>query len=133
MDIHALNSESKHFSKILLTEDDDDDFYFFNLAISSFDNSIELLRTANGIMLSSLLETSMPIDVIFLDVNLPYQNGIKSLQEIRENPIHKGTRVVMYTTSSFSKDVEACYNYGANFYLIKPCSFETGVAFTQPF
>lgn len=119
--------EPKASFKIILTEDDEDDFYFFNLAISSLPGSFELLRTSNGIMLSSLLQSPIQFDAIFLDINMPYKNGIECLKEIRSNRSYDSTRVVMYSTSRYPKDIETCYMNGANFYLIKPSTFAFAV------
>jgi hypothetical protein len=49
---------------VLLVEDDEDDFYIFNMAVSSLKGSFQLLRTSNGIMFSSLIQTSIVPDVL---------------------------------------------------------------------
>jgi CheY-like chemotaxis protein len=106
--------------KILLVEDDEDDFYFFNLAISSPGGSYELLRTSNGVMFSSLIQTAMDIDVIFLDINMPYKNGLACLKEIRSMEGYNSLKVVMYSTFDNVKEIDRCYSMDADFYLVKP-------------
>lgn len=105
---------------ILLVEDDEDDFYFFNMAISTLEGSFKLLRTSNGIMFCSLIQTPIVPDVIFLDIDMPYKNGISCLKEIRSNFAFNEIRVVIYSTANQKSEVDICYDLGANFYLIKP-------------
>lgn len=108
---------------ILMAEDDDDDFNLFNAALLSLYSSVNVLRTENGIMLTSLLETSLKPDVIFLDINLPFKSGFICLQEIRNNVATSDIKVVMYSTSNNEADVYKSYQLGANFYLVKPYTY----------
>ncbi len=110
--------------KILLAEDDDDDFNLFNSAISYLSNSVEVLRTKNGIMLSSLIQTDLRPDLIILDINMPFKSGILSLQEIKKNHRFDTIKVIMFSTSANIKDIENCYNNGADFYLVKPMTYK---------
>ncbi|WP_207494970.1 response regulator [Aridibaculum aurantiacum] len=108
--------------KILLAEDDEDDYMFFQSAIAGVSTSIKLLRTSDGIMLSSLLESSIEPDLIFLDINMPYKNGITCLKEIREQEQFKHVMVVMYSTTKQKNFIDESYSAGADFYLPKPSS-----------
>lgn len=123
--IHSYIHEraTVRINNILLAEDDDDDFYIFNCAVSSLIKSVHILRTANGVMLSSILQSQIHQDVIFLDINMPYKNGITCLKEIRSNPTFDNTRVIIYTTANHTREIELCYTLGATFYVIKPMSF----------
>ncbi len=121
--IYANGLPGKNIKKILLAEDDDDDFNMFYTAILSLDGAVDILRTENGIMLSSLLETSLRPDVIFLDINLPYKNGLMCLKEIKNNPELSSIQVIMYSTSNNVKDVDKSYELGAAFYLVKQTSY----------
>ena len=111
----------------MLAEDDEDDFYLYNLIFSVLPGFFQVLRTTNGIMLSSLIQSPVQLDAIFLDLNMPYKNGISCLKEIRNTPAFNSTRVIIYTTSNSVKDIDTCYSNGADFYLIKPSNYEAGV------
>jgi len=117
------SSDSKRVHRVLVAEDDEDDFSIFNLAISSVPGSFEILHTTDGVMFSSLIQSAMKTDVIFLDINMPYKDGFSCLKEIRNSPDYKLTRVVMYSTSSNINDIERSFDLGANFYLVKPTNF----------
>ena len=112
-----------HIRNVLLAEDDDDDFNLLNAAILSINASIEILRTKNGVMFSSLLETSLKPDIIILDLNMPFKNGISCLEEIKSRKQYENTTVIIYSTSGTTKDIEASYQFGASFYLIKPTTY----------
>jgi DNA-binding NarL/FixJ family response regulator len=74
-------------------------------------------------MFSSLIQTSIDPDVIFLDINMPYKNGMACLKEIRSMEDYNSIKVVMYSTSGNVKEIDRCYSMGADFYLIKPSSY----------
>jgi CheY-like chemotaxis protein len=110
---------------ILVAEDDEDDFYCFNMAISSLSGLFQLLHTSDGIRFSSLIQTAVNPDVIFLDINLPYKNGISCLKELRSKEDYDSVKIVMYSTSCSSREIDSCYSLGADFFLVKPSSFSS--------
>ncbi len=112
-------SNTPDIRRIVIAEDDDDDFYFLNSAILSLSNSVEILRTKNAIMLSSLMEASVNPDLLILDINMPLKSGVTYLRQLKENPRYISVRVVMYSTSSNQSEIKACYESGALFYIIK--------------
>jgi two-component system response regulator len=62
--------------------------------------------------------------LVLLDLNMPGIDGRKTLQIIKGNESLKRIPVIILTTSADEKDVEACYQMGANTYVQKPVSFE---------
>ncbi|SKA82663.1 Response regulator receiver domain-containing protein [Prosthecobacter debontii] len=61
--------------------------------------------------------------VIVLDLNLPGLNGKVVLQAVRQHPRLKRTPVVIFSTSSNPKDIEWCYEHGANSYHVKQTDY----------
>ncbi len=59
-------------------------------------------------------------DLILLDLNLPGTDGREVLEEIKKDPKLKTIPVIVLTTSSDDKDIEKCYQAGANSYITKP-------------
>lgn len=62
--------------------------------------------------------------VILLDINMPKVNGLEVLQALKAHPALRVIPVVMLTTSSANRDVQAAYQYGANSYIVKPVDFD---------
>ena len=58
--------------------------------------------------------------VILLDLNLPGTDGRELLAEIKNDNVLKHIPVIVLTTSTDERDVEACYRAGANSYMQKP-------------
>lgn len=62
--------------------------------------------------------------LILLDLNMPGLDGRKTLQLIKEDAGLKKLPVIILTTSADERDVDVCYQMGANTYIQKPVSFE---------
>ena len=62
--------------------------------------------------------------VILLDLNLPGTDGRAVLTEIKANPSLKQIPVIVLTTSSDQRDVNACYRAGASSYIQKPVDLD---------
>ena len=61
--------------------------------------------------------------ILFLDLNMPYKNGLDCLREIRSQNRFKDVSVAIYSTSSSEKDIEDTFIEGANIYIKKPNDF----------
>ena len=62
--------------------------------------------------------------VILLDLKLPRVDGLEVLRLLREHPVSRDLPVVVLTSSSDERDVQAAYRHHANSYIIKPVNFE---------
>ena len=58
--------------------------------------------------------------MILLDLNMPGTGGKEVLQQIKSSPELRKIPVIVLTTSNDEKDIEACYDLGANSYVQKP-------------
>ena len=63
-------------------------------------------------------------DLILLDLNLPKYDGRQLLEKIKSDPELCHIPVVVLTTSADHRDVEACYQAGANSYVQKPVDLD---------
>jgi CheY-like chemotaxis protein len=69
--------------------------------------------------------------VILLDLNLPGTDGRDVLVEIKAHDLLKLIPVIVLTTSSDERDIEKCYQAGANSYVKKPVDLSGFVSAIQ--
>lgn len=60
---------------------------------------------------------------VLLDLKIPKVNGLEVLDLIRSNRFTNAIPVIVFSSSSVSKDMEEAYKKGANAYLVKPIDF----------
>ena len=60
--------------------------------------------------------------LIILDLNLPGTDGREVLANLKQDRNLKTIPVVIFSTSSNEKDINACYRHGISGYLVKPMS-----------
>jgi CheY-like chemotaxis protein len=105
-----------------LIDDDDDDREVFIMALEDVDTVHKCVTAINGKDALQKLtenETFIP-DFIFLDLNMPIMNGKQCLEEIKKIPKLFSVPVIIYTTSSYEKDINETKQLGAAHFLIKP-------------
>ncbi len=112
---------------LLVVEDSDEDFEALKRIFNrNCEIKVPLIRCCDGDEAVDYLYRSdgTAIDglpgLILLDLNLPSSDGRDVLRQIKQDEKLKVIPVVIFTTSSNPKDIETCYRYGANSYLIKP-------------
>jgi CheY-like chemotaxis protein len=111
--------------RILLADDDEDDRTFFSEAIAELKMTNQLTLFNDGKDLMEYMhnpESQLP-HILFLDLNMPYKNGLDCLKEIRADQRFKNVSVAIYSTSSSEKDIENTFVEGANIYIKKPNDF----------
>lgn len=63
--------------------------------------------------------------LILLDIKLPRVDGIEILRQLKADERTKTIPVVILTSSKENQDVKACYELGANSYIVKPVGFDS--------
>lgn len=115
---------------ILLVEDSPEDYETTERALRRSGLKNPIFRCADGDeALDFLFRRGANADaprpgVILLDLNLPGTDGREVLSEIKKDPGLKQIPVVVLTTSSDERDVQACYQAGASSYIQKPVDLE---------
>jgi CheY-like chemotaxis protein len=62
--------------------------------------------------------------LILLDLNLPDMTGIEILQKLKSNKHTKRSPIVVLTTTDDAREIQRCYDLGANVYITKPVNYE---------
>jgi CheY-like chemotaxis protein len=117
---------------ILLVEDNQDDFEATSRAFKKANLSNPIVWCKSGRdALDFLKQEGVYRDakvarpgLILLDLNMPGMDGRKTLEVIKQDNVLKRIPVIVLTTSADERDIQACYQTGANTYVQKPVSFE---------
>jgi CheY-like chemotaxis protein len=111
---------------LFLVDDDEDDAGFFEQTIKDIDPQVHFKAAQNGQQALDLLrsEDGASPDLIFLDLNMPVMDGKQCLQELKADPGLSHIPVIIYTTSSQSRDIEEAMINGAVCFITKPSSLK---------
>ena len=113
-------------STYYIVDDDIDDQNFLIEAITANDHYIQCFTAPNGKLAIQELKNSInPLpDAIFLDLNMPKYNGKQCLAELKRTPALKHIPVVIYSTSSYKKEMQDAMKMGASYFMIKKSSIK---------
>lgn len=110
----------------MVVDDDSDDCEIFCDAVSELDLPTECLVANNGEDALKKLRSGMERlpDFLFLDLNMPRMDGRTCLAELKKDVKLKKIPVIIYSTSSYQKDIDETYELGAIYFLTKPSDFK---------
>lgn len=63
--------------------------------------------------------------LVLLDLNLPDMSGVSILEKVKANPHTKRAPVVVLTTTDDEREIQRCYDLGANVYITKPVNYDS--------
>ncbi|WP_457092325.1 response regulator [Microvirga sp. P5_D2] len=75
-------------------------------------------------MFSEEVRTAGPF-LVLLDLNLPDMNGVDILAKLKSDENLRRAPVVVLTTTDDQREVQRCYDLGANVYITKPVEYES--------
>lgn len=119
---------------ILVVEDSDEDFAALDRVLKRMKFNVPIYRVCDGEEALDYLynqenytdpELFPRPSIILLDLNLPGTDGREVIEQIKQDDGLKSIPVVVLTTSSNPKDIQACYLHGANSYMLKPMGLES--------
>ena len=116
-------------AKILLVEDNPADARPIIDYFNNSEDSIVIKHLEDGAKCLNYLHQkgnykndSLP-DIIILDMNLPKIEGMKVLEEIKEDDNLRRIPVIIFGTSNDPLEVKKAYTNFANCYVVKPLDF----------
>lgn len=65
--------------------------------------------------------------IILLDLKMPKVNGLEVLERLKSDKRTRDIPVIVLTSSRELPDIRACYDLGANSYVVKPVQFDAYV------
>lgn len=122
--IISMKMVSLKVLKVLFVDDDTDELYLFNEALEQSELPIILTRAHDGNQLLNELKCGRVPDIILVDINMPYKDGIEALDDIRANDDYKNIFIIIYSISADKASIKKAYDMGADLYLVKPQDFD---------
>ncbi|QGJ68945.1 Hypothetical protein PBC10988_6100 [Planctomycetales bacterium 10988] len=106
---------------VLVTEDNDIDYEIIHRSLQEVLPTLKVERAETGEDCLARLEdeTSNP-HIVIMDLNLPGMTGDEVIHELKSHIKLRELPIIVVTSSSNPRDVEACYYKGANSYHLKP-------------
>lgn len=108
---------------VLYAEDDPDDQQDMIELLGELYSQAALHVFNNGLELFDYLRTAGPGDqrpfCIFLDVNMPVWDGLRTLKELKST-VYQHIPVIMWSTSALPKDKDLSLALGAKAFITKP-------------
>lgn len=114
---------------VLIVEDSPDDRALAEYALAGAGLDASVRWVEDGVAALELLGGPQGADLraslrlILLDIKLPRMDGIEVLHRLKSDPMTRLIPVVMLTSSAEPVDVNACYEAGANGYMVKAADF----------
>jgi DNA-binding response OmpR family regulator len=110
-----------HPGKIILVIDDDEDFQTI-LKATLRQSGFKVRSLLDGALGRTLDEQPFP-DIILLDIDLPYANGVEVGKQLKSNASTRDIPVIMVSANPYVD--ELCKEAGANDYVQKPFALKT--------
>ena len=63
--------------------------------------------------------------LVLLDLNLPDMTGIDILARLKANEHLRRSPVIVLTTTDDQREIQRCYDLGANVYITKPLNYDS--------
>jgi two-component system response regulator len=128
-----MNKISSQSQSILLVEDNEDDYEATIRAFkrANLHNPVVWCRSGRDALDCLKQEGAFKNSangarpgIVLLDLNMPGLDGRKTLQLVKQDESLKRIPVIILTTSADERDIQSCYQMGANTYVQKPVTFD---------
>jgi CheY-like chemotaxis protein len=106
-------------TKVLVVDDTADSIMILRSILTN--NGFAVTTAQSGLEALEALKKDIP-DLVLLDVMMPEMSGLEVLERIRSNAVTSKIPVILVTAKTQDEDVLAGYQYGADYYITKPCT-----------
>ena len=115
-----MNSDSNAPQRLLIVEDDVHMAYLLGYLAERERFTVETI--ADGRKAVERIDAGPAVDLVLLDVMLPYTDGFELLARMRANPVWRDVPVIILTAKTREHDAVRALSLGADDYLTKPFS-----------
>ncbi len=113
-------ARAQHISthRALVVEDNEHVCYMLEFILKRAGYDVNAVN--NGRDAQAAIENLEPVDVIVLDLMLPYISGYQLITEVRDNPDWQHVPIVVLSGKVMEHDIVRALDLGANDYITKP-------------
>lgn len=114
--VARLQQVSTH--RALVVEDNEHVCYMLEFILRRA--GYDVTSVGNGRDAQAAIENLDPVDVVLLDLMLPYISGYQLITEMRDNPAWQHVPIVVLSAKVMEHDIVRALDLGANDYVTKP-------------
>jgi CheY-like chemotaxis protein len=114
-------SNTNHKATVLIVEDELFNFIYFS-EVLKFHN-IQSIKAENGLEAVRKVKENPDIDVILMDIKMPFMDGYQAFTEIRKVAPH--IPIIAQTAYALIHERNQILDFGFNDYVAKPVEEET--------
>lgn len=104
--------------RALVVEDNEHVAYMLDFILKRA--GYDVIAAGNGRDAQAAIDNILPVDVILLDLMLPYVSGYQLITEIRDNALWRYVPIVVLSGKVLEEDIVEALDLGANDYITKP-------------
>ena len=113
----ATDEVERDIERVLIAEDTDSSYQHLRDMLVSLGYTVE--RAFNGQEAIDMCDSVRP-DLVLMDIDMPYVNGIDAIREIRQDAQYDAVPIIAVTAMSGIANEQVCLQAGANGFLAKP-------------
>jgi DNA-binding response OmpR family regulator len=121
MNLFKLWFAQKQPYRVLLAEDEPETAILIAQFLKA--RGIQVDYAQNGLEALELAQKNVP-DLVLMDIELPYLNGLDALAQLKADSKTQNIPVLMCTGQSRVHEVAEASQWGANGYITKPLNFD---------
>jgi DNA-binding response OmpR family regulator len=103
---------------VLVIEDDEIISYLLKSRLSR--EGFNVIVAADGNEAQEIISLHSPVNLILLDVMLPFVDGFELIEQIRNREDWRDIPIIMLTSRSEERNIVRALDMGANDYVVKP-------------
>lgn len=104
--------------RALVVEDNEHVLYMLDFILSRA--GYDVIGVDNGRDAQASIDSIEPVDIIVLDLMLPYISGYQLITNIRDDPEWQHTPIIVVSGKVLEDDIVKALDLGANDYVTKP-------------
>jgi CheY-like chemotaxis protein len=105
-------------AKALMVEDDQNSRFALSVLLERA--GLTVIATTTGAAALQTLKHSADINIVLMDILLPFMNGYETMSAIRRIPAYKDVPIIAVTAKVLDNERKRCIAAGASDYIPKP-------------